>query len=62
MTITELEIGNVALSARPLRGLGVQMDSYIFDESNRACGVTQSVAEGTVTIELKPLELSVVKE
>lgn len=40
MTVTDLEISS-PISARPCRGVGVQADPYIFDETNRACGVTE---------------------
>ena len=30
------------ISARPFHGIGVEMDAYIFDEVNRACGVTDA--------------------
>jgi len=45
MTETILQISDRALSARPFRGLGAQMDAYIFDDTNKACGVTEDDLE-----------------
>lgn len=39
--MAELQIAPRALSSRPFRGLGVQADAYIFDDTNRTCGVTE---------------------
>ena len=39
--MAELQIDRRALSTRPFRGLGTQADAYIFDETNRTCGVTE---------------------
>ena len=36
-----LQISDRAVSARPFRGLGAQMDAYIFDDTNRACGIME---------------------
>jgi len=40
--MTDLQISKQAISVRPFRGLGAEMDAYIFDETNRACGVTDA--------------------
>jgi hypothetical protein len=41
MTAADLDIDSCSVSGRSFHGLGVQMDAYIFDDANRACGVTE---------------------
>lgn len=41
MSTARLEIASKPLSSRPFRGIGAEMDAYIFDATNRDCGVAE---------------------